>query len=233
MNVKPLAVVFSILLFISLSIFTGLVVLVMINPDSGSWETAVEFLRDNVVGNIIILIPGLFSILYLGILVALYFHGQKQKDLRYKMAFYLYHSKVQKDDVIPLDHLARVAVCTIKDIERTLGNMIAKNELMGLIDNEKKVYIHKGLTKRTMRILTALPPARKQQLDSVKRWALKGAEAYEDMLEELEPVEIEELPSVTDEINSNKVERNVPCPSCGKMNSRRDHFCTYCGEVID
>ena len=233
MNVKPLAVVCSILLLISIAIFSGLVILIIINPDSGTAEVIVELLRDNVLGNIVILIPGLFAIFYLIILVGLYFHHQKQKDLRFKMAFYLYHSKVQKNDVIPLDHLARVAVCTMKEITRTLSLMIAKNELMGLIDREKNVYIHKGLTKRTMRILTALPPARKQQLDSVKQWALKGAEAYEDMLEELEPVDIEELPSVSEEITNKKTEKNVPCPTCGKMNRRKDHFCTYCGEVIE
>ena len=233
MNVKPLAVVFSMLLFLSVSIFTGLVTLIIINPDSGTPELMVEFLRDSTLGNIIILIPGLFSILYLVLLVALYFHHQKQRDLRYKMAFYLYHSKVQKNDVIPLEHLAKVAVCTVPDIKKTLSSMIAKSELIGLIDREKNVYIHKGLTKRTMRILTALPPARKDQLDSVKRWALKGAEAYEDMLEELEPVDIEELPSITEEIHTRKSEKTVPCPTCGKKNLVKNHFCTYCGEVID
>jgi hypothetical protein len=221
---------------LSILIFIALVLQVAIDPKGLGIDEITDFLRENILGNLMILIPGLLSIFLAGGLVALWFNMQKWKDLRYKMAFYLYHSKVQKDQIIPLEHLAKVAVSTMQEITITLQRMISLDELKGLVDETKGVYIHKGLTRRTMRILTALPPARLQQLDDVKRWALKAAEGYsmdEEGLEELEPVDISDLPPISEKISLKEVGEKRPCPDCGKMNRVSDHFCTFCGEVID
>ena len=219
---------------ISLLIFFSFVTQVILDPKGVGLEEMTDLLKEDLLGNFILLIPGLFSIIFAIMLVSLWFSSQKWKDLRFKMAFYLYHSKVQKDQIIPLDHLARVGVSTIPEISTTLERMIAKDELKGIVDHDKGLYIHKGLTRRTMKILTALPPARVNQLDDIRQWALKGAEGYsiDDDVEELEPFEIEELPSATNSLNNRGSEAKVPCPDCGKMNRIKDHFCTYCGEVM-
>lgn len=235
MNHGIRAIIAGIFLLLFLGIFTTLVLQVAIDPKGIGLEEYTDSLRDDILGNVILISPGIISILIALVLINIWTSYNKMKDLRYKMAFYLYHSKVNRDDIIPLDHLARVAVCRLTEICETLERMIMKGELKGIVNRSKGVYIHKGLTKRTMMILQALPPAKTEMLSNVKRWALKGASAYEneEELEELEPIDIEELPSVTEEIHSMKKEKNIPCPDCGKHNRPGDHFCTYCGEVID
>jgi hypothetical protein len=235
LNHGRVAIVHGILLGVSLILFGALVLQVIIDPKGIGLEETTDYLRDEIPGNFILIIPGFSAIIFSLLLVRTWSSFHRMKDLRYKMAFYLYHSKVNKDDIIPLDHLARVAVCSIAEITGTLEEMINKGELKGIVNRKKGLYIHKGLTKRTMRILQALPPAKTEMLSNVKRWALQGASAYESSVDhtELEPVNIEELPSVTEEIHQRKGEKNTPCPGCGKMNRAEDHFCTYCGEVID
>jgi hypothetical protein len=227
------ATIGGILLVIFLLIFIMLVLQVAVDPKGIGLEEQTDFLREELLGNLILISPGVISIIFALLLVWVWSSYNKEKDLRYKMAFYLYHSKVNKDDIIPLDHLARVAVCTVVEIATTLERMINKGELKGIVNRKKGLYIHKGLTKRTMRILQALPPAKTEMLSNVKRWALKGASAYEEEIDELEPINIEELPSATEEIRIKSKEKTIPCPSCRKMNRPSDHFCTYCGEVVD
>ena len=235
MNNRLVSIILTIFFIISLSAFLFLVLALLMDPTEGALSDLVSLMKDSPAGSLIVIAPGLLSIVFAISLVALYSNSLKWKELRFKMAFYLYHSKVQRDEIIPLSHLARVAVCKVPEIERTLNRMISLDELKGIVDEERGIYIHKGLTRRTMRILTALPPARVHQLDDVKQWALKGASAYApgESLEELEPVEIEELPSATEDLMKRRSERTVPCPVCGRLNREGDHFCTFCGEVID
>jgi hypothetical protein len=71
-------------------------------------------------------------------------------------------------------------------------------------------------------------------LQEVKQYALKGHTWNEEdgeEIEELEEVDIEELPSARD-LLSKKDRHKVECPHCGRMNIKEHQFCTFCGEVI-
>jgi hypothetical protein len=193
-----------------------------------------EFFIETAPGMLLMLFVGMLA-LGLSILMVVFWEmDNKWKDLRYKMAFFLYHSRVKNGDRIPLQYLAKVAVCSLFDITKTLENMIARNELKGIVDRERGIYIHKGLTRRGMKFLVALPPAGVSGLQEVKKYALKGHvwnEEGEEDIEELEEVEIEELPSAQ-EILEKRERHKVKCPHCGRMNIKEHQFCTFCGEVI-
>jgi hypothetical protein len=197
-----------------------------------------DFFVENPLGWFIIFMTGGFALVFSIVMVIFWMTDMKFKDLRYKMAFFLYHSKVKNGERIPLPYLARVAVCTEPEITQTLNIMIAKDELKGRIDEEERLYIHKTLTRRGMRFLMALPPAGVRGLKEVRKWALKGHvwgagnEEEDDFeyVEELEEMDAEELPPALEIIQKSK--EKLPCPHCGRMNIKDHQFCTFCGEVI-
>jgi len=222
---------FTILFLGSFTIFALEIFGVTIEPDTG------EFLVSNPLGWFIIFMTGGFALGFSIVMLLFWMTDMKFKDLRYKMVFFLYHSRVKNGERIPLPYLARVAVCNEPEITKTLNIMIAKDELKGRIDEEEMVYIHKTLTRRGLRFLMALPPAGVSGLREVKKWALKGhswgpGEEGNDLdpIEELEEMEAEELPPALEVIEKNS--DKVPCPHCGRMNIRDHQFCTFCGEVI-
>lgn len=228
----------GIIAIFSIISFIILVLLFMAGAfDIGLLPKITEFFVKDAIGWSLIFFVGISALFSSIIMVAIWLVDMKFKDLRYKMAFFMYHSKVSKGDHIPLQYLANVAVCTVTEITKTLDLMIAKGELKGKIDLEEREYIHLGLTRRGMKFLMALPPAKVQGLDDVKTWALKGhvwgdgdipdgMEAVEE-LDELEP---EELPPAKEVLQKHK--DKVPCIHCGRMNIKDHHFCTFCGEVI-
>jgi hypothetical protein len=203
--------------------------------DTSPLEDLSDFLVETVLGNAVVATIGLSTILLsIGLLLS-WLNAQKWKDLRYKMAFYLYHSRVKKGQMIPLDHLAKVALCSYGEICETLEMMIGRGELKGLVDREKRLYKHLGLTRRGIKFLMALPPAKLDGLDDVKRMALKGAVwegQYGDgnLLEAREP---ERLPTARAEEAKSSGEGKVTCPYCRKATPSHTHFCTYCGEEFD
>jgi hypothetical protein len=191
-----------------------------------------DFFVDTTLGLILILFVGIVALTFFVMMVVFWEMDNKWKDLRFKMAFYLYHSRVNRNDKIPLAYLARVGVCTINDISTTLENMVARNELKGIVDREEGIYIHKGLTRRGMKVLAALPPAGVSGLNQIKQYALKGPNwEDDDNIEELEEVELEELPSPGTIFEKRKTNK-VACPHCGRMNVKEHQFCTFCGEVV-
>ena len=193
-----------------------------------------EFFVETALGLLLILFVGIVGLTFSILMVVFWEMDNKWKDLRYKMAFFLYHSRVKNGDRIPLQYLAKVGVCSIFDITKTLENMIARNELKGIVDKVKGIYIHKGLTRRGMKFLVALPPAGMTGLQEVKQFALKGHvwnEGPDAEIDELMELDMDELPSARDMLT--KKERNkVECPYCGRMNIKDHQFCTFCGEVI-
>jgi len=204
-----------------------------------------DFFVDNPIGWGLIMFVGFIALLFSILMVAFWTMDMRWKDLRYKMVFFLYHSKIKHNERIPLQYLARVGVCDTEQITQVLENMIARGELKGIVDRDDGVYIHKGLTRRGMKVLIALPPAGVTGLKEVKKWALKGhtwedeegdgdLEELEEIeeLEELEDIdEIEELDTVS-ELLKKKDRHKIKCPHCGRMNIKDHQFCTFCGEVI-
>jgi hypothetical protein len=193
-----------------------------------------EFFVETLLGLILMIFVGIVGLTFSILMVMFWEMDNKWKDLRYKMAFFLYHSRVKNGDRIPLQYLAKVGVCSLVDITKTLENMISRNELKGIVDKDKGIYVHKGLTKRGMKFLVALPPVGMSGLQEVKQYALKGhtwnKEGDED-IEELEEVELDELPSAQ-EILEKRERHKIECPHCGRMNIKEHQFCTFCGEVI-
>ncbi|MGA1873966.1 MAG: hypothetical protein ACMUHY_09895 [Thermoplasmatota archaeon] len=209
---------------------------------AGFLEEISDFFVNDPIGWILIMFIGFIALLFMILMVAFWMMDMRWKDLRYKMVFFLYHSKVKHNEKIPLQYLARVGVCDIESITTTLENMIARGELRAVVDREEGVYIHKGLTRRGIRVLTALPPVGVTGLKEVRKWALKGhtwederrdkeTDQSEDMddLEEFD--EIEEAPSVSD-LMRRKDRKRTRCPHCGRMNIRDHQFCTFCGEIV-
>ncbi|MGA1819444.1 MAG: PCI domain-containing protein [Thermoplasmatota archaeon] len=208
-------------------------------------EEVSDFFMEDPMGWALIMFVGFIALLFSILMVAFWTMDMRWKDLRYKMIFFLYHSKVKYNERIPLQYLARVGVCDTEQITQVLENMIARGELKGIVDREEGVYIHKGLTRRGMKVLIALPPAGMTGLKEVKKWALKG-HTWEDEegegdiedLEELEEVdEVEELEEVEEqdmvgELLKKKDKHKIRCPHCGRMNIKDHQFCTFCGEVI-
>ena len=168
-------------------------------------------------------VSGLVSLLSVIWLFLVWKRSEHWKDLRYKMAFYLYHSRVRRDDVIPLERLAEVALCSEKDITITLEDMIKRGELKGRVDRERGFYIHIGMTGKGVQLALALPPAKLDRMGGIKKEALRDASSREDL-----PPSSIELGTGTGKSGSKKVR----CPACGRMNRGNTHFCTYCGEVI-
>ncbi|MBN1390133.1 MAG: hypothetical protein JXA22_05770 [Candidatus Thermoplasmatota archaeon] len=191
------------------------------------------FFVDETIGWILIMITGLIALIFSVLWVAFWMMDMKWKDLRYKMVFFLYHSKVSNNERIPLEYLARVGVCGVDEITKTLENMIARGELRGIVDRDEGVYIHKCLTRRGMKILMALPPAGVSGLKEVKKWALKE-HTWEDEAEYVELEELEEVEEVGpyDHMTLKKDHNRVKCPHCGRMNVSEHQFCTFCGEVM-
>ncbi|MFW3145634.1 MAG: hypothetical protein ACMUIE_02345 [Thermoplasmatota archaeon] len=229
--------IFGVILFLTLPFFIFFSVLFIL----GSFEVYImedfqNLLIDSAAGWTLLFMPGVISLISIIMVFIAWLIYVKWKDLRYKMAFYLYHSKVRYGDRIPLSHLAKVAVCSVPEIVRTLELMIDRKELKGEVSRAEGVYIHKGLTRRGLRFLKALPPAKLNQLKSAQKWALDGhvwageRDGIEHDIPELEEVEREELPPI--EISKKLERKKVPCPHCGRMNIADHHFCTYCGEVI-
>ncbi len=231
-------VALRIITIISISLFVFLVLIFM----AGAFKTSLlpeitSFFVEDVLGWSSIFMVGLISLSLSIFMVAIWLVEMKLKDLRYKMAFFMYHTKVRKGDHIPLPYLARVGVCKEQEITRTLDLMIAKGELKGRIDLEEREYIHLDLTRRGLKFLMALPPARVQGLDEVKNWTLKGhVWGQEDVpdgmdtMEELEEADPDELPPALEVLHKNR--SKVPCIHCGRMNFKDHQFCTFCGEVI-
>ncbi len=203
--------------------------------DASPLKDLSEFLVKETLGNAVVGTLGLASIiLSIGLLLS-WLNDQRWKDLRYKMAFYLYHSRVKKGQLVPLDHLAKVAICSFDEICETLDMMIGRGELKGLVDRDKRLYKHLGLTRVGMKFLMALPPAKLDGLDDVRRMALKGAvwEFSSGNLDLLEGREPEGLPTARPEEPVGSVDDKRVCPHCRKATPSHTHFCTYCGEEFD
>ena len=181
-------------------------------------------------GNILM---GILGIIPLGAVISLYVIWRRDeywRDLRYKMAFYLYHSRVRRGDRIPLAHLAEVGLSKVHDIAGTLLVMIRKGELKGEVDETLGIYLHLGMTRKGIKLVKALPPMtpmKRKHLDDVKRFALKDASIS------MRAGEDEIVPNPEEGKRSRgKGEKHI-CPDCGKRNRGNTHFCTYCGEVLD
>lgn len=234
---RILGILFSIILFITLPFFLFLIILYMLGLFGVEFMSGIQdTLTENAVGWMMILFPGIVTLISIIMLVIAWMLSMKWKDLRYKMAFFLYHSKVKNGTRIPLQYLARVGVCSEPEIKRTLEIMIERKELKGEIDEIIRLYIHKGLTRRGIKFLKALPPAKVNELSEVRKWALKGKSweddigQEEDIIEELDAEEIEELPAAT--AIKRKDPKKVECPHCGRLNVKDHQFCTFCGEVV-
>jgi hypothetical protein len=193
-----------------------------------------EFFVETLLGLILMIFVGIVGLTFSILMVMFWEMDNKWKDLRYKMAFFLYHLRVKNGDRIPLQYIVKVGVCSLVDITKTLENMISRNELKGIVDKDKGIYVHKGLTKRGMKFLVALPPVGMSGLQEVKQYALKGHSWNEgdgEEIDELEEIDLEELPSAH-ELLRRKDRHKVECPHCGRMNIKEHQFCTFCGEVI-
>ncbi len=181
-------------------------------------------------GNIIM---GILGIIPLGAIISIYILWRKDeywRDLRYKMAFYLYHSRVRKGDRIPLAHLAEVGISKVNDIAGTLLVMIRKGELKGRVDEALGIYVHLGMTRKGIKLVQALPPMtpmKKNQLEDLKRFALKDASISVGTGKDGIVLHPEERKR-----SRERGEKHI-CPDCGKPNRGNTHFCTYCGEVLD
>lgn len=235
---RILGILFGIILVITMPFFIFLIVLYILGiMEITFMEGTQDLLTESNMGWMMILFPGIITLISLIMLVIAWMLSMRWKDLRYKMAFFLYHSKMKSGERIPLKYLAKVGVCSEPEIKRTLEIMVSRKELKGRIDEIERVYIHKRLTRRGMKFLMALPPAKLNQLQDVRKWALKGHAWAADRdnpergIPELEEVEIEELPAATAFVNKEKRE-TIACPNCGRMNVKEHHFCTYCGEII-
>ncbi|MFO8050791.1 MAG: hypothetical protein R6V01_03735 [Thermoplasmatota archaeon] len=226
---RILGILFSFILVVTMPFFIFVIILFLMGVFGAVFlEGIQETIMETSLGWLIILFPGIITLISVVMLGVAWMLSMKWKDLRYKMAFFLYHSKVNNGDRIPLEYLAKVAVSSEPEIKRTLEMMIERKELKGEIDEEERVYIHRGLTKRGMKFLKALPPAKLNQLKDVRIWALKGAEweVKEDAgIGELEGEETDDLPAV-----KSREGEEIACPNCGRMNVRNHHFCTFCGE---
>lgn len=226
------------LIFWSISILALIVAIALIVLhflDASPLKDLSEFLVDDTIGNAVVGTLGLTSIiLSIGQLLS-WLNDQRWRDLRYKMAFYLYHSRVKKGQLVPLDHLAKVAISSFDEICETLEMMIGRGELKGLVDRDKRLYKHLGLTRVGMKFLMALPPAKLDGLEDVKRMALKGAvwEGPNGEMGLLEGREMEGLPVARPKENARQLEDRRTCPYCKKATPAHTHFCTYCGEEFD
>jgi hypothetical protein len=236
--VRSRALGIVLLIFWSISILAlifTVALLILHILDTSPLKDLSGFLVDEALGNAVVGTLGLTCIiLSIGLLLS-WLNDQRWKDLRYKMAFYLYHSRVKKGQMIPLDHLAKVAICSFDEICETLEMMIGRGELKGLVDRDKRLYKHLGLTRRGMKFLMALPPAKLDGLDDVKRMALKGAvwDGSYGNLDLLEGREPESLPIARPEEPVSSVNDKRVCPYCRKATPSHTHFCTYCGEEFD
>ncbi len=180
----------------------------------------------SLLGNVMM---GILGVIPLGAVISLYVIWKRDeywRDLRYKMAFYLYHSRVRRGDRIPLTHLAEVGLSKVHDITGTLLVMIRKGELKGEVHEALGIYLHLGMTRKGIKLVLALPPMKEKQLDDVKRFALKDARISMGAGKD----EIVPHPE-NGKKPRGKGEKHI-CPDCGKPNRGNTHFCTYCGEVL-
>ncbi len=181
----------------------------------------------SLVGNLVMFIFGLIPLVSIITLYIIWKKDEYWRDLRYKMAFYLYHSRVRSGDRIPLAHLAEVGLSRVPDIAGTLLVMIRKGELKGKVDEDLGIYIHLGMTRKGIKLALALPPMKKDRLEDVRRFALKDASISMGDAEEKEGVR------VSKEAGKGGGREKHICPDCGKPNKGNTHFCTYCGEVLE
>jgi len=236
MNWRIVGSLFGALFFFSLVMFLVLTTLTVMEGYGELDDVdSLKPLIANPVTNVLIFVLAITAIMSAIIIVISWTRWERWRMLRYKMAFYLYHIRIAQGQEIPLEYLAKVAICTIPEISLILENMIARKELRGVVNREKGLYVHMGLTKKGIGVILALPPARLNRLDEVKKLALKGAvwsDSYLNPAAASPYGQMEDLEEFEYVAPEKRKEMRIVCPHCGKQAPLHVDFCTYCGEEI-